>query len=129
MLGIEYGGSATLKTWRIASVRQDGASLLREDATKTGRGALYVFLRNEPTEFSSLNGIYPTGQQVFTQIKTSKKRWVRFGKRTHREGIFEGKFDGQATFWGLFRLRRGSLFLPEGVLINVDVLLRGDGPI
>jgi len=129
MLGIEYGGSATLKTRRIASVRQDGANLLCEDATKTGQGAIYVFLRNEPTEFSPQNGIYTTGQQVVTQIKTSKKRWVRFGKRTHREGIFEGKFDGQATFGGLFRLRRGSLFLPEGVLISIDVLLRGGGPI
>src|SRR6267154_954561 len=99
MLGIEYGRHATLKTWRIGSVRQDGANLLCEDATKNGQGAIYVFLRNEPTEFSSRNGIYPTGQQVFTQIMTSKKRWVRFGKRTHREGILEGKIGRQAAFW------------------------------
>jgi hypothetical protein len=91
MLGIEYGGSATLKTWRIVSVRQDGASLLCEDATKTKKGAPYTFLRNEPTEFSSRNGIYPTEPQAVIQIKTSLKRWVRFGKRTHREGILEDK--------------------------------------
>ena len=99
MLGIEYGRPAILKTWRIVLVRQDGASLLREDATKTGQGAIYVFLRNEPTEFGSRNGIYQTGPQVVTQIKTSKKRWVRFGKRTHWEGILDGKIGGQAAFW------------------------------
>src|ERR1017187_542845 len=144
MLGIEYGGSATLKTWLTVSVRQDGARLLCEGATKTKKGVRYTFLRNEPTEFSSRNGIYPSEPQLVMQIKTSKKRWVRFGKRTHRKGMLDGKIGRQAAFWaqnvrqyrligtlptGAARLRHGCLLLPQCVSIDVDVVLCGDGPI
>ena len=81
MLGIEYGRPAILKTWRIVSVRQDGASLLREDATKTGQGAIYVFLRNEPDLFLSENCIYVIGLQWVVQWKVERTNPVRLERK------------------------------------------------
>jgi hypothetical protein len=60
----------------------------------------HVFLRNEPTDFVSANSIYPTGPQWVTQEFSAEKRWVRFPKRTHREGVFEGQTKEIGWFWG-----------------------------
>jgi hypothetical protein len=70
-----------------ALVRQNGANLLRKGATKAKQEGLYTFLRNEPTEFALENMGYQSGQQVVMEEIRERKRWVRFGKRTHREGV------------------------------------------
>jgi DNA repair ATPase RecN len=70
-----------------AMVRQNGANLLRKGATKAKQEGLYTFLRNEPTEFALENMGYQSGQQVVMEEIRERKRWVRFGKRTHWEGV------------------------------------------
>jgi hypothetical protein len=46
----------------------------------------YVFLPNEPTDFEMKNMGYPARREEVMEEKSPEKRWVRFGKRTHREG-------------------------------------------
>src|ERR1019366_9368975 len=70
---------------------------------RPGRGGLYTFLRNEPTDFRSKNMAYLSGQQCVTQEKFRQKRWVRFGKRTHRRGVSCGLWNDS---YGLVILRR-----------------------
>ena len=48
----------------------------------------YVFLPNEPTDFEMKNMGYPARREEVMEEKSPEKRWVRFGKRTHREGYF-----------------------------------------
>ena len=47
-----------------------------------------TILPNEPTVLLVKTGIYVVGWQKVTQRKREVFRWVRFGKRTHREGVF-----------------------------------------
>jgi hypothetical protein len=49
----------------------------------------YTFLRNEPTVSHIKMGSDIFGRQLVAQQKREVFRWVRFGKRTHREGAFE----------------------------------------
>jgi hypothetical protein len=64
------------------------------------RPPICMFLRNEPTDFMLENSIYPTGLQWFTEEYFAEKRWVRFPKRTHWEGVFEGQTKEIGWFWG-----------------------------
>jgi hypothetical protein len=48
---------------------------------------------------------YPTGREEFMEKKFPEKRWVRFGKRTHREGVFEAFCPLSVVFWARFLAR------------------------
>ena len=46
-----------------------------------------AILRNEPTDLWTENMGYLSGSQDVMKETCERKRWVRFGKRTHREGV------------------------------------------
>ena len=50
----------------------------------------HAILPNEPTVLRVKTGIYVVGWQGVAQRKREVFRWVRFGKRTHREGVLRG---------------------------------------
>src|ERR1017187_3511121 len=52
---------------------------------------------------------YLSGQQCVTQEKFQKKRWVRFGKRTHRVGVLRVVFMKSDLFSGESRPPEGCL--------------------
>ena len=56
-------------------------------ATRWNGRKKHAILRNEPTDFEMENNGYHSGLQGVTMETYERKRWVRFGKRTHREGV------------------------------------------
>ena len=59
---------------------------------RRGRRIKCVILPNEPTDLRVKTGSYVIGWQLVAQRKREVFRWVRFGKRTHLEGVLKGLF-------------------------------------
>jgi hypothetical protein len=63
----------------------------------------YAILPNEPTVGCMNMRIDVFGRQLVVQRRKANFRWVRFGKRTHREGVSEGRrghFQGKVCPFG-----------------------------
>jgi len=93
----------------VSLLREDASTVVETMADETkAKFHKYVFLRNEPTDFEMKNMSYPPGREEVMEEKSPEKRWVRFPKRTHREGVLE------VIFAVLIRKMRGNC----GVLLG-----------
>jgi hypothetical protein len=84
------GESAFAKASAVAKAMADRMARLAA-VRSSGEGAQkHVFLRNEPTDFTLENRGYQSRHNGVMAEIIERKRWVRFGKRTHREAYFGG---------------------------------------
>src|ERR1017187_6901271 len=63
------------------------AGTLWADTFLDGTRKKCAILPNEPTDFAMKNRGYLSGEQGVTMAICERKRWVRFRKRPHREGV------------------------------------------
>jgi hypothetical protein len=75
-------------------------------------GGPYTFLRNEPTVLEVKMDVYVFVRQIVMQITETIFRWVRFGKRTHREGVLRGEMMDLVRNLGRFRRLTLSVWEP-----------------
>ena len=74
-----------------------------------------MFFPNEPTDFEMKNMGYPARREEVMEKKSPEKRWVRFRKRTHREGVFCRYLPFADGIYGLFWLGSGRFRFALGV--------------
>jgi len=76
-----------------------GESRLRVAPTGRKRGPIYVFTKRTHRFFAGFL-THPTRVQLVRNFGESVFRWVRFPKRTHREGVLRGVEVVLGRFWG-----------------------------